>query len=64
MPDLALAKVDTEGEAWISLSDRASLVELVVGVGHPQGLKSAMYWASVGVGLPRFDEEFESRVPI
>jgi S1-C subfamily serine protease len=52
VPDLALAKVNTEAETWIPLADRASLEELVVGVGHPQNLKWAIYGGRVSYWDP------------
>ena len=42
-PDLALVKVESEAQSWVPLASSVSLEELVVGVGHPQGLEWAMY---------------------
>jgi len=47
VPDLALVKINTKNEAWVPLAAGASYKELVVGVGHPQGLKWAIYGGRV-----------------
>ena len=46
-PDLALVKIDAEGLPWLPLAGSVELRDLVVGVGHPQGLKWAMYGGRV-----------------
>lgn len=46
-PDLALLKVDATGLPWIPLADSVVVDQLVVGVGHPQGLDWAIYGGRV-----------------
>ena len=46
-PDLALVKVESEAQSWVPLASSVSLEELVVGVGHPQGLEWAIYGGRV-----------------
>ena len=51
-PDLALLKLATTGETWVPLASDGQLEQLVVGVGHPQGLEWAIYGGRVSFWDP------------
>jgi S1-C subfamily serine protease len=47
-----LVEIDAEGLPWLPLAGLVELRDLVLGVGHPQGLKWAMYGGRVSYTDP------------